>query len=89
MLQRLMHLLAHDRLCTAGDLAQALGVPAGLVAQMMEQLTRQGYLEEVGGSGCEDAACSDCASGEGCLIVSGTSRTWMVTDKGRRAALAE
>lgn len=81
MLKQLLTLIAEDELRTPQELAEALAVPVPLVAQMVAQLARAGYLSES----------QQCAGGcDGCSLkrVCGSQpthslRLWTLTDKGR------
>jgi Mn-dependent DtxR family transcriptional regulator len=66
------------------ELARSLGVSEDLLAQMVEDLVRMGYLEAVGGA-CT-SACSGCPMGDLCAI-GGQGTVWTLTEKGQRAAL--
>jgi hypothetical protein len=66
------------------ELARSMGVGEDLLAQMVEDLVRMGYLEPVGGE-CT-SGCKDCPMGDLCA-VGGQGKVWTLTEKGRRAAL--
>ncbi len=73
MLHDILHLIGSGRARSPQELAQALNVSPALVAQMIEQLIRQGYLDatQLCGSGC-----NGCALKPGC-------RLWSLSAKGR------
>lgn len=82
MLQQLLRAMVSGEAKTQQELARALGVTEGLVAQMVAQLVAQGYLGEA-------ALCSDGCEGCSLKAACGTDRAlrlWTVTEKGRRAA---
>jgi hypothetical protein len=74
---------------SGADLARRLGISEGLLAQMMEDLARKGYLAAVetpsGCSGCAGCggskACNSCGPNEAT-----TRKGWALTAKGLEAA---
>lgn len=84
MLQRLLQELVHaGRGTSLAALAQRLGVSEPLIEQMVEELTRLGYL--VAFEGRCASSCTGCSRRAFCgLNVSG--KVWLLTDKGRQAA---
>jgi hypothetical protein len=65
------------------DIAQKLNVSPQMVLQIAHELTSRGYLEEVGGDcSTPHTACSGCPAGSVCK---GTVKTWLLTEKGKRA----
>ena len=92
MLERLLDLLASGGVHTPGELAARLGVSDGLLDQMLTDLSRMGYLRQVGD--VEDIACAPSPAAPssrcgGCSLVSACavgagksgSRVWALTDK--------
>ncbi len=82
MLREVLRLLAQEETLSQRDIAQRLGVSEVLVASMVEELTRQGYLKMTVrcGGGCEG-----CALAATCTGIS-AQRVWQLTSKGLRAA---
>jgi len=82
MLTELLRQLTKDALQKPADLADYLGVTPTLVAQMTEQLVRQGYLAEV--TTCH-AGCTHCPLQTSCTLERGKPKLWQLTEKGKRA----
>jgi hypothetical protein len=83
VLKELLGLIASGAPRTHEELAEALDVPLPMVAQMTEQLAREGYLVAVGAC---DEGCNSCALKSMCGPQQ-TLHLWTLTEKGR-AALA-
>ncbi len=89
MLERLLDLLASGGVHTPGELAARLGVSDGLLDQMLTDLSRMGYLRQVGGMACApspaapSSRCGGCALVGACAVGAGKSsgRVWALTDK--------
>jgi predicted ArsR family transcriptional regulator len=82
-LQRLLDLVNEGGVHSYADLARELGVSAGLVGQMVEDLARMGYLRLVAGS-CQ-GQCAGCPLAETCA-VGGPTRVWALTERGATIA---
>jgi len=82
MLEKLLQIVAEGGICSYQDLAGRLSIPQPLLATMMEELARLGYLQAVGGA-C-GGHCTNCPVG-GCSVV-GPGRLWTLTAKGVQAA---
>lgn len=81
MLKQLLALIGQNELRTQSALADALAVPLPLVAQMVEQLARSGYL--VASQTCAEG-CGECPLKSMCGPQHiGSLRFWALTDKGR------
>ena len=82
MLQRILHLIAHDGVARQDELAARLNVSDVLLSEMMAQLAKQGYLTEAElcGTGCKGCGLSQ-ACGEPRVL-----RIWTLTETGLRAA---
>jgi DNA-binding IclR family transcriptional regulator len=87
MLNRLLDLLATGGVHTPGELAVRLGVTDGLLDQMLADLSRMGYLRQVGDPTCSpspDAHAGQCA---GCSLIGACAagrpggRMWALTGK--------
>jgi hypothetical protein len=88
MLIRLIHVIAEAGGSTNQlELAHKLDVSAELVATMINDLVRLGYLSEVHG-GCNEGACSGCSAhkADACSMPS-KATLWSLTPAGRSAAL--
>jgi len=83
MLEELLRRIAQGGTHSLSELAHKLGVSEELLRQMIEDLTRRGYLRPVAGC-CEDH-CAGCALASTCA-AGGTGQVWSLTDKGARAA---
>jgi uncharacterized protein YuzB (UPF0349 family) len=83
MLERLLQILAHDEIATLEELARRLSVSDDLLEQMLQDLSRGGYVELVD-LACE-RHCSGCEESAICALVQG-KRIWRVTEKGFRLA---
>ena len=87
MLRKALLELAAGDVYSRADLAKRLGISVGLLAQMMEDLVRKGYLKPIstasgGSGGCGSCPLSrTCAQGE-----SAEPRGWVLTEKGLAAA---
>jgi Mn-dependent DtxR family transcriptional regulator len=83
MLEKLLRLIATGGTHSLSDLAHKLGVSEELLRQMIDDLTRLGYLRLVAGC-CEDH-CAGCSLAGTCAVGS-AGQVWSLTDKGERAA---
>jgi hypothetical protein len=89
MLERLLDLLATGGVHTSAELAARLGVSDGLLDQMLTDLSRMGYLRQVGDAACApspdapSSRCGGCSLVGGCAGAAGKSggRIWALTDK--------
>lgn len=88
MLKRVLQEMFTGNVHSRADLARRLGVSEGLLAQMMEDLGRKGYLKPISSalecnSGCCGSfrSCTACACGES-IVRQG----WALTEKGLKAA---
>ncbi len=83
MLEKLLRRIAQGGTHSLSELAHKLGVSEELLRQMIEDLTRRGYLRPVAGC-CEDH-CAGCSLAGTCAVGS-AGQVWSLTDKGERAA---
>ena len=87
MLERLLDLLATGGIHTPGELAARLGVSDGLLDQMLADLSRMGYLRQVGDMACSpspDASpgrCGGCSLAGACAAGKSGGRVWALTDR--------
>ncbi len=92
MLERLLDLLATGGVHTPGELAACLGVSDGLLDQMLTDLSRMGYLRQVGdvrdttcasSSAAPSSRCGGCSLVSACAVGAGkpNGRVWALTDK--------
>lgn len=87
MLKRILQELASNHSYSQVDLSQHLGISPELLAQMMEDLGRKGYLTpQVGIGDRECGGCNKCQACPGCSIgTKSMPRSWVLTAKGRAA----
>jgi hypothetical protein len=66
------------------EVSRTMQISPAMALQMADDLTRMGYLQELGAD-CDtpQAACADCPAGSGCQIL---TRHWFLTEKGKAAA---
>jgi hypothetical protein len=83
VLERLLKAIGEGGVHSQSELARSMGVGDDLLAQMVEDLVRMGYLEAIGGA-CT-SACASCPMGDLCA-VGGHGRAWTLTAKGQQAA---
>jgi hypothetical protein len=81
MLKELLRITSQQSVVRERDVAQHLGVSERVLAQMLDDLAKRGYLE------CTQAPCG--APCHGCALSAtcapGGGRLWQVTAKGRAA----
>jgi hypothetical protein len=85
MLMRLLSLVAEGGVHSYATLAGQLDVSTGLLAQMLQDLARMGYIAPVGGA-CDTSQCHHCPLGGSCATDT-QGHVWALTDKGSRAAV--
>jgi hypothetical protein len=83
MLTRLLQRVAQGGVHSTAALACELDVGQALLAHMIDDLVRMGYLRPVSG-GC-GGQCNACLLAGGCA-VGGPGGIWTLTDKGVRMA---
>jgi hypothetical protein len=85
MLHKFLKLIQDGEVQSVLEISRTLQVPPAMVLQMVENLTRKGYLQEMG-TMCDtpQSPCSDCAAKNGCQEL---TRGWFLTEKGRAAVL--
>jgi hypothetical protein len=79
VLVRVLETIAQGGTYSFADLARTVGVERELLDQMIEHLTRMGYLKPVGGvchSGCDDCLVA------GVCGIGGECKAWSLTGKG-------
>ena len=81
MLEELLRLVASKGTECSSELARRLGVSHALLENMIDELTRQGYLKAVVG-GCS-VPCARCPLHTACLFR-GHARIWALGPKGER-----
>jgi hypothetical protein len=89
MLGKVLQEMVKGDVHSHADLARRLAISEGLLAQMMEDLARKGYLAAMETpSGCE--GCGRCGGGKTCsscgLSEANRLKGWALTAKGREAA---
>lgn len=86
MLTKLLRRVAQGGVHSTAALARELGVSEGLLAQMMDDLIRMGYLRPVDGN-C-GGKCDTCPLAGGCSI-GGPGGVWALTERGMRMTNVE
>jgi hypothetical protein len=87
MLERLLDLLAAGGVHTPGELAARLGVSDDLLDQMLTDLSRMGYLRQVGDMTCASSSaapsgqCGGCPLAGACAVGQSGGRVWALTGK--------
>ena len=86
MLHRFLEAIQAEDMQSLPELARKLDISTAMVLQIAQDLTRTGYLEEIG-SDCAgpQPGCPDCAAAASCQIV---TRHWFLTAKARSALSA-
>ena len=84
MLKQILKIIAEsDEVQNQFEIARKAAIPLAMVAPILEQLSRQGYLETVQATG-QDSPCGGCAGAASCDPLRGQC-IWMLTEKGQRA----
>jgi hypothetical protein len=81
MLERLLCIVASQETACSAGLARRLGVSHALVENMLDELTRQGYLKVIVGE-CA-SPCGYCPMPAACLFDR-QARIWAISQKGAR-----
>jgi hypothetical protein len=83
MLHRFLKTIQAGDVQSLLEIARKMDISPGLVLQMANDLTKRGYLQEIG-SDCEQpqAGCPDCSVRSNCQII---VKHWFLTEKGRVA----
>jgi FeoC like transcriptional regulator len=83
MLQEFLKTIQDGQVQSLLQVSRSLHISPAMARQMAEDLTRKGYLQELGADcSTPQAACSDCPSGSNCQVW---TRLWFLTEKGRAA----
>jgi hypothetical protein len=83
LLENLLISLIEGGSRTVVELAQKLGTTERLVREMMERLSRMGYLQSM--TGRRGGGCSSCSLAGDC-VTAGIEGVWVLTERGREAA---
>ena len=83
LVERMLRLLEEGGIHSTAELARRLGTTEALVAAMVENLTRHGYLAPIE-TGCE-TSCTGCWAAERCSGSPATAPTLALTRKGQKA----
>ncbi len=86
VLLRLLRLIAEAGSADSAELAHRLGVTPALMQDMLDTLSRQGYLKRVVTD--TSAACAQCPMRRDCLSA-GKARLWTLSEKGARVLARE
>ncbi len=84
MLMQLLSLVTEDGTHSYDTLSDQLRVSTGLLAQMLQDLARMGYIALVNGA-CDTSQCHHCPLGSSCATNT-QSNMWVLTEKGIQAA---
>ena len=91
MLHQILKIMHENGIQSQIELARKLGVPPGMVTQILKTLVQAGYLEETD-TDCmaaeAEGACGDCSAASYCNPLHGQS-LWSLTHKGHKAVLSE
>jgi hypothetical protein len=85
MLKEVLSFYQEDETKSLNEIALALHVSIPLLLQMLVQLTKQGFLQELS-SACESnsaESCKRCSEIAGCNLMP-VQKVWSLTEKGRR-----
>ncbi len=86
MLSNLINLLSKNKTYLNSTIADKLGVGERMARQMLHELARLGYVENIDFSCCS-SQCKNCTSHCGSAnFAEDRSTVWMLTEKGRKAA---
>jgi len=81
MLQRFLETILAGNVQSMQEVARKLDVSPALALQMAVDLTKKGYLQELGADCIQpDQGCPDCAAASTCQAI---TRHWFLTEKGR------
>lgn len=84
MLSQLIQRMAKGCTYNQADLARTMGISEGMLVQMIEELTRRGYVASlISENGCS-GACAGCGCAKSCASMSPTSlgSGWTLTPQG-------
>lgn len=83
MLHRFLNLIQAGEVQSLMEIARKLDISPNMVLHMAQELTKKGYLQEIGAD-CNEPQkdCSDCPVNSGCQVI---VRHWFLTEKGRTA----
>jgi hypothetical protein len=84
MLMYLLSLVAGGGVQVYAALADQLGVSTSLLAQMLQDLARMGYIMPLSGA-CDTSLCHHCPLGGSCTTDK-QGNVWVLTAKGTQAA---
>ena len=81
MLHQFLRIIRDGQMQSLLEIARQMNITPVMVLQIADQLTRQGYLQEIRQDcGTPEQPCGDCLVGSTCQA---TIRRWVLTDKGR------
>ncbi len=83
MLQHILQAVSAGGVHSLRELAQQLDISEELLASMIDQLVRMGYLKPLGASCVEH--CHNCPEANRCSIGS-SGRAWVLTTRGGKIA---
>lgn len=86
MLSQLVHLLSKDKVYLESTLANHLGVNEEMAGQLLHELIRQGYVENII-SALVSHSCNNCGSHcNSADLAKNRNAIWSLTEKGRELA---
>jgi hypothetical protein len=86
MLHRFMETIHAGDVQSLLEIARTMDISPDMVLRMADELTRKGYLQEMGADCAEpQKGCPDCPVNSSCQ---GFVRHWFLTEKGRAAVVS-
>jgi DNA-binding Lrp family transcriptional regulator len=83
MLHRFLKTIQDGDVQSLQEIASRMDISPDMVLQMANELTKKGYLQEIGAN-CEETqkGCPDCPVNHTCQVI---GKHWFLTEKGRAA----
>jgi hypothetical protein len=83
MLYKFLKTIWDGEVHSSMEISRALQITPAMALQLADDLTRKGYLQELGADcSTPQAACTDCPAGSNCQAL---TRVWFLTEKGKVA----
>lgn len=81
MLYKFLKTIRDGEVQSMQEISRSLQISPAMALQMADDLTRKGYLQELGSDcGTPQEPCSDCTAGSNCQAP---VRHWFLTEKGK------
>ena len=81
MLHRFLDTIQAGEVQSLLEIARTMDIHPGMVLQMANELTKKGYLQEIGSNSEQSQdGCPDCSISSTCQVI---VRHWFLTEKGR------